>query len=76
MLFFVVFDILEFFLYILGLKINSFKIKIVWIGFKKFFNEVFYYLCWKFDWGFIFFNLFGIEFFVDLDKMILLNYNK
>lgn len=69
-------DTLEFFSHISGLKINSSKTKIVWIGSKKFSNEVFHHSRWKLDWGSTSFNLLGIEFSVDLDKMTSLNYNK
>lgn len=34
----------DYFVCIFGLKINFFKIKMVWIGSKKFLKEVFYYL--------------------------------
>lgn len=44
--------------------------------FQKFSNELFHDSRWKLDWGFTSFNLLGIEFSVDLDKMTSINYNK
>lgn len=66
---------LDFFVDLLGLKINFFKIKFVWIGSKKFLKEVFYYLRWKLEWGNNIFDLLGIKFFINFIEMIDLNYN-
>lgn len=40
-----------------GLKINTSKTKIVWIGSKKFSDQVFHHTRWKLDWGSTSFNL-------------------
>ena len=56
------------------MQINSTKTKIIWIGSKKFSDEVFHHSRWKLDWGCTDFNLLGIHFSVELDKIIELNY--
>lgn len=57
-----------------GLKINFSKIKIIWIGSKKFLKEVYYYFRWKFIEFDIRFNFLGISFLVNLEEMIDINY--
>ena len=47
----------------------------VWIGSKKFSNQVFHHTRWKLDWGCTTFDLFGIEFSVQLDEVTELNFN-
>lgn len=69
-------DTLDFYSNISGLKINSSKTKIIWIGSKKFSNQVFHHTRWKLDWGSTTFSLLGINFSVDLEKVIELNYTK
>ena len=56
-----------------GLKINKDKTKVVWIGKKKHSKDK---LCSELDlvWGNTEFDLLGIRFHVDLEKMIELNY--
>ena len=44
-------DPIDFFSNLSGLKINSSKTKIVWIGSKKISSEVFHHSRWKLDWG-------------------------
>ena len=58
-----------------GLKINKDKTKIVWIGKKKYSKHN---LCPELNllWGDTNFDLLGIKFHVDLDKMIELNYDR
>lgn len=68
-------DTLEFFSKFSGLKINSSKTKVVWIGSRKFSDQVFHHTRWKLNWGCTTFNLLGIEFCVELDKITELNYN-
>lgn len=57
-----------------GLKINFSKIKIIWIGSKKFLKEVYYYFRWKFIEFDIRFNFLGISFLVNLEEMIDIYY--
>ena len=40
-----------------GLKINSLKTKVIWIGSKKFSNQVFHHSRWKLEWESTNFNL-------------------
>lgn len=72
---FTAFDTLEFFSKLSGLKVNSSKTKIIWIGSKKFSNQVFHHSRWKLDWGSTTFNLLGICFSVDLEQITDLNYS-
>ena len=58
-----------------GLRINSSKTKIVWIGSKQFSNQVFHHIRWKLDWECTTFILLGIEFSVKLNEVTLLNFN-
>ena len=69
-------DTLELYARISGLHINSSKTKIVWIGSKKFSKDVYHHSRWKFDWGSSCFTLLGIQFSVNLDEMISLNFNE
>lgn len=62
------------FLEMFGLCINYLKIYIVWIGFKKYSNDIFIFNS-KLNWGFIKFILFGINFDVDLLNMFSINYD-
>ena len=68
-------ETLDFFYKLTGLKVNSSKTKIVWIGSKKFSNQVFHHSRWKLDWGSTSFNLLGIDFSVDLLQITETNYN-
>lgn len=47
---------LELFARLSGLKINSSKTKIIWIGSRKFSSQVFHHTRWKLDWGSTEFN--------------------
>ena len=64
---------LEIFGNLSGLKVNTDKTKLIWIGKKRYSRD-------KFDtnrnllWGNTQFRFLGIEFFVDLSEMIDLNY--
>ena len=69
-------DTLYLFYKLSGLKINSLKTKVVWIGSKKFSNQVFHHSRWKLEWGSTNFNLLGVEFSVEIGKIPELNYNK
>lgn len=66
---------LYFFSKISGLRINYSKTQLVWIGSKKYSAEK---LCskWNLHWGNSSFNLLGVEFNVDLQKIIRMNYDK
>ena len=69
-------DTLYLFYKLSGLKIKSLKTKVVWIGSKKFSNQVFHHSRWKLEWGSTNFNLLGVEFSVEIGKIPELNYNK
>ena len=69
------FDTLDTFEKLSGLKINSEKTNIVWIGSKKYSHEVFHHRL-KFNWGTTTFNLLGILFSVDLVAIPKLNFTK
>ena len=58
-----------------GLRINYSKTQIIWIGSKKYSADK---LCpnWKLQWGMNSFNLLGINFDVDLHKILQLNYDR
>ena len=60
-------------LYFQSLMYSS-KTKIVWLVLKKNSSEVFHHSRWKLYWGSTSFNLLGIEFSGDLDKITSLNY--
>ena len=66
---------LDFFANISGLKINFSKTKMIWIGSKKFSKEVFHHSRWKLDWQSTKFELLGVNFSLNLDEMLDLNYN-
>lgn len=57
-----------------GLKINTSKTKIVWIGSKKFSDQVFHHTRWKLDWGSTSFNLLGFQFSVELSEIVDINF--
>ena len=67
-------NVLETFGSISGLKINTDKTKLVWIG-KKRFSKSELDVGRKLEWGTNIFNLLGITFSINLDAMIELNYN-
>ena len=64
---------LETFADISGLKTNSDKTQVVWIGAKKYSTDSIK-TRWKLSWGATQFRLLGITFNVDLDKIIGINY--
>ena len=64
---------LEIFGSISGLKINTDKTKIVWIGKKKYSKEKL--IPKKFQWDETEFTLLGLKFSVDLSKMVQINYS-
>ena len=68
-------DELNYFGKLSGLKINFSKTQVIWIGSKKFSNDT---LCnnYNLHWGNTQFNYLGIEYDVDLNKIIKLNYDK
>ena len=47
----------------------------VWIGSKKFSNDMYHHPRWKLEWGVHNFTLLGINFSVNIDKMESLNYD-
>lgn len=53
-----------------GLKINTSKTKIVWIGSKKNSDQVFHHTRWKLYWGSTSFNSLGFQFSVELSEII------
>jgi len=57
-----------------GLKLNSEKTKVIWIGSRKY-SAHSIKTRWKLVWGNIRFKVLGVWFDVDLDKMISQNYN-
>ena len=57
-----------------GLKVNTDKTKIIWIGKKRYSKDKVEGVA-DLAWGTTEFNLLGIEFSVDLEKIIELNYN-
>ena len=58
-----------------GLKMNTTKTKVIWIGRKKFSRDKLKVTA-TLEWGITNFNLLGLEFTVDLDKMVEKNYSK
>jgi hypothetical protein len=68
-------ETLEFFSRLSGLKINTSKTKIIWIGSRKFSSDVYHHPRWKLDWGSTSFTLLGMVFSVDLDQIVNLNYS-
>ena len=67
-------DTIEYFSTFSGLRINSSKTKIVWIGSKKFSDQVFHHTRWKLVWGSTTFNLLGINFSVNLSEIEDINF--
>ena len=68
-------NILEVFGNYSGLRINTDKTKIIWIG-KKRYSKIKYETVPNLVWGATSFDLLGIAFSVDLNSMIKLNYEK
>ena len=68
-------ETLEYYAQISGLRINNSKTKIIWLGSKKHSKEVYHDVRWKLDWGSTEFNLLGIDFSVELDEIVIINYN-
>ena len=58
------------------LNVNSSKTEVIWIGSKKYSAEVFHHVKWNLDWGAVRFSLLGIEFSVELNEMIQINFDK
>ena len=56
-----------------GLKMNTMKTKVIWIGRKRFSKDKLK-VNTTLEWGTTEFNLLGLEFNVDLDKMVQKNY--
>ena len=69
-------DTLERYANFSGLKINSSKTKLIWIGSKKFSAEVFHHSRWKLYWGATHFSLLGINFSVNLHEIVELNFKE
>lgn len=67
-------DTIDFYSSFSGLKINTGRTKIIWICSKKFSDEVYHHTRWKLDWRSTTFNLLGIQFSVDLNKIIDINF--
>ena len=68
-------DDLSNFAIISGLKMNYSKTKLIWIGSKKYSDDT---LCneYNLQWGITKFDYLGIEFDVDLHKIVRMNYDK
>ena len=64
---------LEFFKNISGLKVNFSKTQVIWIGSKKYSQDSIK-TKWKLKWEVNRFKLLGIQFDMDLNKMITINY--
>ena len=58
-----------------GLNINFTKTQVVWIGSKKYSNDTLGQHR-NLSWGKTSFKLLGINFYVDLDKIVNINYNE
>ena len=65
---------LEIFGSLSGLKVNTDKTKIIWLGKKKHSQDM-YETPQKLDWGTTEFNLLGLQFSVDLNKIPAMNYS-
>jgi hypothetical protein len=68
-------SVLDYYAHISGLKINYSKSKVIWIGKKKFSKDVYHHTRWKLEWGATTFTLLGINFSVNLEQIIELNYD-
>ena len=68
--------ILDKFANISGLNINSTKTIVILIGSKKYSAQVYHHVKWKLNWGETEFTLLGIDFHVNLNEMITINFNK
>ena len=68
-------ETLQYFSQLSGLKINTSKTKVIWIGSKKFSDQVHHHVRWKLEWGCTTFTLLGINFSVDLENIVELNFN-
>ena len=66
---------LDFLANISGLKIKFSKTKMIWIGSKKISKEVFHHSRWKLDRQSTKFELLGVNFSLNLDEMLDLNFN-
>ena len=66
--------VLDYYAQVSGLKINYTKSKAIWIGSKKHSKDVFHHSRWKLEWGDEQFTLLGINFSVNLESIIELNY--
>ena len=67
-------NVLEIFGSVSGLKINTDKTNLVWIG-KKRYSKCELDVGRNLKWGATIFTLLGITFFIELNTMIELNYN-
>ena len=68
-------NVLEIYGSLSGLRVNTEKTKIIWIGKKKHSNDKLL-ISAKLDWGSSEFNLLGIDFSVDLERIPQMNYTK
>ena len=68
-------DVLHKFSIISGLKVNFDKTHVIWLGIHKYSTRSIK-TKWKLKWGGTSFKLLGIQFHVDLDKMISINFTE
>ena len=68
-------NVLEIYGSLSGLRVNTEKTKIIWIGKKKHSKDKLL-ISAKLDWGSSEFNLLGIDFSVDLERIPQMNYTK
>ena len=58
-----------------GLKMNTSKTKLVWIGRKKYSKDKLN-ITYNLDWGITSFTLLGLEYSVNLEEMSILNFDR
>ena len=67
--------LLDYYSEISGLKINYNKSKVICIGSKKYNKDVYHHTRWKLDWGANQFMLLGINFTLNLEDILIYNFD-
>ena len=67
--------LLDYYSEISGLKINYTKSKVIWIGSKKYNKDVYHHTRWKLHWGANQFMLLGINFTLNLEDILIYNFD-
>ena len=67
--------LLDYYSEISGLKINYTKSRAIWIGCKKYSKDVYHHTRWKLDWGPNQFMLLGINFTLNLEDILIYNFD-